>query len=63
MKRQTVEFLACPVCKGELGLTVTQETGGEVLQGQLRCAKCAHDYPIDGGIPNLLPPTDGQSSE
>jgi uncharacterized protein len=63
MKRQTVELLACPVCKGSLELTVTQEAGGEVLQGQLHCAKCDRDYPIDGGIPNLLPPADGQSSE
>jgi len=63
VKRQTVEILACPVCKGRLKLTVTEEAGGEVLSGRLHCAKCGHDYPIDAGIPNLLPPADGQSSE
>ena len=63
MKRQTVEILACPVCKGGLKLTVTQEAGGEVLAGSLHCDQCDHDYPIDAGIPNLLPPEDAQSSE
>ena len=63
MRHQTVELLVCPVCKGRLELTVTRETDGEALEGQLHCAKCPHDYPIEGGIPNLLPPADGQSSE
>ena len=63
MKRQTLEYLVCPVCKSGLELTVTQEAGGEILQGQLRCAKCKHDYPIDAGIPNLLPPAEDQSAE
>ena len=30
--------------------------GGEVLAGSLHCAHCDERYPIDEGIPNLLPP-------
>jgi uncharacterized protein YbaR (Trm112 family) len=56
MKRSLVDILACPVCKGELELKVVEEQGGEVIKGTLRCGKCRHDYPIEEGIPNLLPP-------
>ncbi len=52
-----MEILCCPVCKGELSLTVTEESGEEVLEGTLRCAACSVDYPISEGIPNLLPQT------
>jgi uncharacterized protein YbaR (Trm112 family) len=56
MKRSLVEILACPVCKRELELKVEEEGEGEVIKGYLRCGKCQHDYPIEDGIPNLLPP-------
>ncbi|MCE5338041.1 MAG: methytransferase partner Trm112 [Methanomicrobiaceae archaeon] len=57
MRRDLVEILCCPVCKGTLLLTVTEENGGEVLEGTLRCSACSVDYPISEGIPNLLPQT------
>jgi uncharacterized protein YbaR (Trm112 family) len=61
MRRNLNDILACPVCKGPLTLTVEEEgapLGGEpeVLRGSLRCPTCDHDYPIEDGIPNLLPP-------
>lgn len=56
MRRDLMDILACPVCKGRLDLTATQEAAGEVETGTLRCEGCAHDYPIAGGIPHLLPP-------
>ena len=52
-----MEILCCPVCKGDLLLTATEESGGEVLEGTLRCAACRVDYPISEGIPSLLPQT------
>ena len=51
-----MEILACPVCKGELRLTVEAEEGDEVVTGSLVCPKCDETYPIDDSIPNLLPP-------
>lgn len=56
MKRDLMEILCCPVHKSDLVLTVKQEEKDEVLEGTLRCAECRFDYPIEGGIPNLLPP-------
>ena len=51
-----MEILACPVCKGDLQLTVDEEDEKEVITGSLYCAKCNERYPIKGAIPNLLPP-------
>ena len=56
MKRELVEILACPVCKGKLELTVEEENEQEVVIGSLYCPKCEAHYPIVDSIPNLLPP-------
>jgi uncharacterized protein len=58
MKPDLMEILCCPVCKGTLDLTVTEKDGPEILKGNLRCAKCRADYPIEDGIPDLLPPNE-----
>jgi len=51
-----MDMLACPVCKGELKLTVEEENEREIVTGSLYCARCDHMYPIEDTIPNLLPP-------
>ncbi len=56
MRKDLMDILACPMCKGELTLTVDEEEGDEVIRGSLACAACSETYPIDDGIPNLLPP-------
>ena len=56
MKRELMDILACPVCKGELELRVSREDGDEILEGTLHCGSCDHSYPIEDSIPNLLPP-------
>jgi len=56
MRRDLMEILACPVCKTHpLELTVVEENEREILRGSIRCPKCLVDYPIDDGIPNMLP--------
>ncbi len=56
MKRELMDILVCPVCKGELQLTVQEENGEEIVSGSLHCDKCKANYPIVDTIPNLLPP-------
>ena len=56
MKRELMDILACPVCKGDLTLVVEAEEGGEIITGSLHCARCEVSYPITDSIPNLLPP-------
>ncbi len=63
MRKDLMDILACPMCKSELELTVEEEEGDEVIRGSLFCAKCDERYPIDDGIPNLLPPDLRKASE
>jgi uncharacterized protein YbaR (Trm112 family) len=56
MKRELMEILACPLCKGDLKLTVEEEDEKEVVKGSLYCESCSVTYPIEDTIPNLLPP-------
>jgi len=56
MRRDLMEILACPVCKGPLELTAVREEGDDVVEGQLSCRACDITYPIAASIPNLLPP-------
>ncbi len=53
-----MELLRCPECKGELELDDRKrdEETGEILEGSLTCSACPYTYPIEDGIPNLLPP-------
>ena len=51
-----MDILACPVCKGELELSVEEENETEVVSGSLYCPKCQVRYLIVDSIPNLLPP-------
>ena len=55
MKRDLMEILCCPVCKGDLELRVDVEKE-EILEGSLFCKNCNHRYEIKDGIPDLLPP-------
>ena len=56
MKRELMDILACPPCKGDLGLEIAEESDCEILAGRLTCATCQQSYPISDGIPDLLPP-------
>ena len=56
MKRQLMDILVCPVCKGKLELSIKEEKEQEIIAGSLHCPKCPADYPIEESIPNLLPP-------
>jgi uncharacterized protein YbaR (Trm112 family) len=56
MKRELMDILACPVCKGKLELSVAEEKEKEIVTGSLHCPQCDVNYPISETIPNLLPP-------
>ena len=56
MKEDLMDILCCPLDKQELELTVAEREDGDVLEGELVCTECGEVYPIEDGIPNLLPP-------
>ncbi len=55
MKPELMDILACPVCKGELKLSVDEKNETEIVTGFLYCPRCNVRYPIVDSIPNLLP--------
>ena len=57
MRRELVEQLVCPVTKDPLVLEIVREDEhGEVIEGALLSERIDFRYPIEDGIPNLLPP-------
>ncbi|PSP46993.1 hypothetical protein BRC75_10995 [Halobacteriales archaeon QH_7_69_31] len=51
-----MDVLCCPLDKSDLELEVDREDDEEILEGRLVCVDCGEAYPIEDGIPNLLPP-------
>lgn len=56
MKESLMEIICCPLDKHELELSVDDRDGEEILEGILTCTECGEQFPIEDGIPNLLPP-------
>lgn len=56
MRKDLMDILACPVCKGPLELTIEVEENDDIVEGKLICQTCNETYPIEDSIPNLLPP-------
>jgi uncharacterized protein len=55
MKRNLLDIICCPVCKGDLILQVVIENETEIVEGSLTCPVCNAKYPIWEGIPDLIP--------
>jgi len=53
MRKDLMEIIVCPVCRGPLELSVEEESGDEIITGSLNCAHCQERYPIEDRIPNL----------
>lgn len=56
MQADLMDILCCPLDKAELELSVDEREDDEIIEGTLTCTDCGEVYPIDDGIPNLLPP-------
>ena len=56
MNEELMDIVCCPVDKADLELEVETRDDGEIIEGTLTCTECGEVYPIEDGIPNLLPP-------
>ncbi len=57
MKQSLMDIICCPLDKQELELDATDtDDDEEVISGTLTCTECGETYPVEDGIPNLLPP-------
>src|SRR5215813_3935103 len=58
------EYISCPVDQNwPLQVEAAKFNDDEMVEGSLRCAKCATSYPVADGIPLLFPPSGTQSEE
>ncbi|MEW6730453.1 MAG: methyltransferase domain-containing protein [Acidobacteriota bacterium] len=55
MKRRLLDYLVCLYCKYELVLIEPVMEGAEIIAGKLLCKQCRRNFPIQAGIPRLLP--------
>ncbi len=57
MRKDLVDIVCCPEDRAKLTLEAAKEDDhGDVIKGKLVCSECGFAYPIEDGIPNLLPP-------
>ncbi|MFB6081779.1 MAG: methytransferase partner Trm112 [Halanaeroarchaeum sp.] len=56
MNEDLMDIICCPLDKEELELSVETREDDEIVDGTLTCTECGEVYPIENGIPNLLPP-------
>ena len=55
MKKDIIDILCCPSCKGDLELKIIKEIKNDIIEGIFTCRKCKTKYDIEDGIPNLMP--------
>jgi uncharacterized protein YbaR (Trm112 family) len=56
MKEKLLDLLACPTCREELACSAREVDGeGEIVFGELSCARCIRVFPILDGIPRFVP--------
>jgi ubiquinone/menaquinone biosynthesis C-methylase UbiE len=56
MRKESLQFLCCPVCHGDLRLTVDKTSKDVFLSGSLECDSCRRTYGMENGIPDFLLP-------
>ncbi|MBU1015368.1 methyltransferase domain-containing protein [Patescibacteria group bacterium] len=54
MRKEHLQYLACPDCKAELSLAIEEEQEGRVKTGELSCAACKLRFPVIGFIPRFV---------
>jgi len=54
LKEDSLEFLCCPKCHGNLSLSQEKVRENEVVSGSLKCQVCERKYNVEDGIPDFL---------
>ncbi|MBU2575022.1 MAG: hypothetical protein KKH28_13190, partial [Elusimicrobia bacterium] len=56
MKKDFLRHICCPECGSEFTIEEFAANGPEVVEGLLRCAKCAINFPVINNVPRILRP-------
>lgn len=51
MRKILLQYLACPDCKGD----IEGDFEDELEQGELHCTECGRSFPVEQGVPTMLP--------
>lgn len=55
MRLRALEFISCVLCGHSLTATAREQEGEEILEGELGCGACPGRFPIQRGVPRLMP--------
>lgn len=53
MRESLLDYIACPVCGGDLEARFESWDGDEGMEGRLSCSECAAEYPVVRGVPRM----------
>lgn len=53
MKERLLQYLACPDCRDQLDIRVSDRDGAEIMQGSLRCRSCGASFDVVRGVPHF----------
>ena len=56
MRKESLQFLCCPICHCDLRLIVHETSNDVLLSGSLECDSCRRTYRMENGIPDFLLP-------
>ncbi len=59
MHAEHVSELACPRCRGQLEIS---QASGWIESGQLHCAACSADFPVELGVPRMVDTSNRKSA-
>jgi len=54
VRKNLLQYLACPSCRGEIHLLSVSDTEGDhIIEGKLACGKCGSNFSITRGVPRF----------
>jgi uncharacterized protein len=62
MRKEHLDIICCPVCRGEMDLQVIKTSRDEIIEGTLTCDTCKNQYFIRNGTAYLVPAGVSQES-
>ena len=54
MRERLMLYIACPLCKNDLKLTVDEKEGEEIKEGKITCSACNRHYRINKFVPRFV---------
>jgi ubiquinone/menaquinone biosynthesis C-methylase UbiE len=54
LREDSLQYLCCPLCHGDLTLNLEKIKEGQVMSGFLRCEVCKREYKVEDGLPDFL---------